>query len=105
MSEQQQEWVIRIVCLASAPSIKLVEAGDFLMKFDPEAYNGRGHVETSPRLDDAIKFKDAASALAFYQTQSKVLPFRPDQRPNRPLTAYTIEVLQLVNGRVPPPIF
>lgn len=66
--------------------------GAYLKDFDFEAGIGRGEVELTANLEEAMKFDDAVSALKFYQTQPKCKPFREDGRPNRPLTATNWEM-------------
>lgn len=56
---------------------------------------GRGHVMLTDKPEEAKRFADAREALTFYRQQSKTVPMRPDGRPNRPLTAYSISVEQL----------
>jgi hypothetical protein len=41
-----------------------------------------------------MTFPDKAAAMAYYFTVSKTVPRRPDGRPNRPLTAYMIEITE-----------
>jgi hypothetical protein len=37
-----------------------------------------------------MRFADLAAAVACWKRQSTVRPLRPDGKPNRPLTAFTI---------------
>jgi hypothetical protein len=66
--------------------------GQYVRTFDPNAREGRGTLTGTPDRDQALKFKDAGDAFAYWRQQSKVRPLRPDGRPNRPLTAYHIEI-------------
>ena len=68
-----------------------VNAGAYLVAYDPDRHDGRGGVDFGP-LDRALRFDDAAAALVCYQQQSTVRPFRIDGKPNRPLTAHTVEI-------------
>lgn len=45
---------------------------------------------------EALHFATAAAAIAAWRVQSTVVPVRADGRPNRPLTAYTVSVEELV---------
>jgi hypothetical protein len=47
---------------------------------------------TSGDKEDAMAFDDVKTALEYWQRQSTVVPRRTDGRPNRPLTAYTVEM-------------
>lgn len=83
--------VIRI--LANAAGYPCPEADHYVMNMDCEAHDGRGHLLATKSLDAARKFATSGEALTYYQRTSRTRPVRPDGRPNRPLTAYTIEIL------------
>lgn len=61
------------------------------IEFDIEQDGVKLLVTRSP--DVAMKFADAKAVLELWRTQSKAVPRRPDGKPNRPLTAFTIEVV------------
>lgn len=87
-------FVLQIVGVAGLVMHRDLEAhvGQYVKSFDPDAHGGRGQLVTSPDRADALRFADAAEALAFYQSQSTVVPLRPDLKPNRPLTAFHVMV-------------
>ena len=58
---------------------------------DVDAENGRGRIEFTPHRADAMPFADFLSAMEFWKRQSTVTPLRDDGKPNRPLTAYTVQ--------------
>jgi hypothetical protein len=60
---------------------------EFLPDLDEQ---GRGHAFVTVRKDKAKQFADMEAALEFWKQQSKRRPLRPDGKPNRPLTAYTV---------------
>lgn len=66
--------------------------GRFLKSFDLEAHDGRGATEWTRDIGSAHKFSDFTEALSTWKAQSKRHPVRPDGKPNRPLTAYTVSV-------------
>lgn len=76
--------------------------GQFLVEYDP---NRRGHdpdgrpmlahVRTTPHPGAALTFPTGVEAWALWRQQSTRWPRRPDGRPNRPLTAFTIEVVDI----------
>jgi hypothetical protein len=72
--------------------------GQWLKSFDPDAHAGRGDAVFTDRIEHALKFASKVDAMAFWNTQSKVRPLRPDGRPNKPLTAFTVEIETLVTG-------
>ena len=41
-----------------------------------------------------MRFVSIAEAMEYWRTVSTTVPFRPDGKPNRPLTAYTVEIEQ-----------
>jgi hypothetical protein len=64
----------------------------YLKSFDVDANGGRGQIALTARTRDAMKFSGPGEAMATWRTQSKVLPLRPDGKPNRPLTAYHAQI-------------
>lgn len=71
--------------------------GRYLCKFNPEANDGRGYIETTRLLEKAMKFDTIDDLFETWKTQSRTVPFRPDGKPNRPLTAYTMSPELLVD--------
>jgi hypothetical protein len=67
--------------------------GKFVKSFDPDAHRGRGAVVAVLEPLDALRFTTTAEAHSFWRQASKVQPLRPDGKPNRPLTAYNIEII------------
>ena len=61
--------------------------------FDPDAKAGFGAISMTNDPDLALRFPSVGEATEFYRRQSKTRPFRPDGEPNRPMTAFSIEVL------------
>lgn len=84
--------VIRIVDFVGhgpAP-VKTFDAPVYLEAMDFEAHGGQGFAVFTNDKAMAKRFDNVVEALAFWQTQSKTVPLRPDGKPNRPLTASTI---------------
>lgn len=75
--------------------------GQWLSEFDPERQGKApanslpitAHVATTEDPDQAIRFADVAAARRLWMRWDKTT--RPDGRPSRPLTAFTIEVSRL----------
>lgn len=59
---------------------------------DFDGMGGRGTIVMTQDKSKAKRFDGPAEALAYYQTASKAVPLRPDGRPNRPLTAYNVQI-------------
>lgn len=55
--------------------------------------DGTFHIELVEQAEDAMQFNALHIAVKFWQTQSWSKPIRPDDKPNRPMTAYTVEIL------------
>lgn len=56
---------------------------------------GRGHTTFTRDRTRAVSFDSPADAIEYWRQQSKTVPTRPDGKPNRPLTAFTVEILSL----------
>jgi hypothetical protein len=74
----------------------------YLKDFDPNVHAPMrpfptGHATFTEKISDAMKFDSAHAVLDFWKTQSTKVPFRPDGEPNRPLTAFTIEAVEVKN--------
>lgn len=62
--------------------------GQYLTAYDPDT----GDLQTTADASRALHFDHPADALHLWRAQSTVEPLRPDGKPNRPLTAFTITV-------------
>jgi hypothetical protein len=72
-----------------------MEAGKYIMEFDVGALASSANDPLIPMTTDpkiAAQFANAHEALAFWRIQSRVVPLRSDGKPNRPLTAYSVEI-------------
>lgn len=83
------------VALASAAVRGEVEIGRYLEWSDPDAKGGRGDEGWTTDVNKAKKFPSFHAAMACWTAQSKKVPFRPDGRPNKPLTAFSVTVEQI----------
>lgn len=64
----------------------------WIENYDVDARGGRGEVNLTTDRAKAMTFPDPGAAMSAWRTQSTVTPLRPDGKPNRPLTAYTVEI-------------
>jgi len=64
--------------------------GKYLLSYDPDAADGRGVATFTDDKSKAMKFKDFVEAWELWRKQSALRPTRPDGKPNRPLTAFTV---------------
>jgi len=67
-------------------------AGEYLASFAPEAYDGRGLATFTRDRARALVFPDFKAAYECIGTRPKKRPTRPDGKPNRPLTAFTLNI-------------
>lgn len=81
-----------LVALGFADDTPCPHAGQYVQSFDFDAHDGQGFGRFTTDIEKAHHFKDAAEALTFWRTVSTVRPRRPDGRPNRPLTALSVEL-------------
>jgi hypothetical protein len=69
--------------------------GAYLEEADFEYAGGFGAAKWTEDVARALRFESMLDALVFWRTQSKTRPYRSDGRPNKPLTAYTVEIREL----------
>ena len=81
-----------IICRGFADDRPCIAEGLFLHGFDADAENGRGMVSWTKNLDEA-RTMGRIDAMKLFMRQSTVRPFRDDGEPNRPLTAFNIEIV------------
>jgi hypothetical protein len=82
---------IFVVCIAGSET----PINAWLMDYDVDANEGKGGVQLTRMPQHAMQFVSMGDAMKAYRKQSKVQPFRDDGKPNRPLTAYTVEIKRL----------
>ncbi len=87
-------YLIQLVCRAADLPLEQGAPGDFLKAFDVDAHRGIGTQEWTSDAVEALAFSTSATALAAWRSQSRVCPLRDDGQPNRPLTAFTIEIVR-----------
>jgi hypothetical protein len=84
---------MKIVIIAYGPvSGSYTTDGEYVKSYDVEAHDGRGDVTFTKNVADAMTFADMPSAVAFTMRQPASRPLRADGKPNRPLTAFTLEL-------------
>lgn len=79
--------------LGVAPDGRPPPKATFVRDCDFDADEGRGRIVMTQKQGEAKRFEDVGAALQFYQQTSKVVPIRPDGKPNRPMTAYNIAIM------------
>jgi hypothetical protein len=81
--------IMRVEALASVIGPP-ARTGLWLKAFDNEARDGRGSASFTDDPREALRFPDLEAAFEAWKSQSRTQPLRPDGRPNRPLTAYSV---------------
>ena len=71
------------------------EANQYVVMYDHDGEYGRGLGEFSANIEHALLFPDKAAAMEFWQRTARWRATRPDGEPNRPLTAYTVEIEEI----------
>lgn len=82
-----------IQLMGVAPNGRPPPVPTFVKDCDFDAAGGFGVIVMTQNRDEAKKFDTALLALEFYRTQSKKLPLWSDGKPNRPLTAYHVQIM------------
>lgn len=85
------EVAMRVLGVAST-GVDLSEPPCWVEAYDIEAFGGRGTATLTNDPAKALRFPTAVEAMAAWTAVSRTRPVRGDGKPNRPLTAYTIEV-------------
>lgn len=85
-------YIIEIIGMAGTTPEPPHERPWYLTDFDPDANDGWGDLGTSPDIEEAMLFATSVGAWEFWRRESTVRPYRPDGQPNRPLTAFTVQV-------------
>jgi hypothetical protein len=71
--------------------------GEYVKSYDPDAFNGRGDATFTKDINQALKFNSMTEAMYFSMRQPACRLYRPDGRPNRPLTAFTLEYVNVAS--------
>jgi hypothetical protein len=77
--------------LAAAAAAGRLVRGAYLQSSDPDGHDGMGHEVWTFDLAKAQQFATFSDAMACWMAQSRVRPIRSDGRPNRPMTAYSVQ--------------
>jgi hypothetical protein len=87
--------VMRILGLAADPDAVTPFNGEYYVssKFGPGF--GEGDLNTTRDINKAKRFETLVELRDEWAKVDENFPVRPDGQPNRPLTAWTIEVLQV----------
>ena len=76
--------------IAGTATVIATDAQQWLLAFDVDAHGGRGDIKLTTDKTKALRFDDMIAAFECWKRVSTVRPKRPDGKPNRPLTAYTV---------------
>ena len=86
-----------VMIVVDSPSTRArgaeVPAGQYFASIDVDAHDGRGEADLTRDPDRAMLFDDVGAAMSYWRRRSTVCPTRPDGKPNRPGTAFTVEII------------
>ena len=69
--------------------------GRYVAEYTPDGHKGVGRLLSTADILEAKRYADAVEAMGAWKAVSNTHPIRLDGKPNRPLSAYTVEVLNL----------
>lgn len=82
---------IRIVLIGRADGrTEGLPVGNYLASYNPEGAGGNGVAKWTPDPTQAMTFATAEAATSCYRAVPYNRPLRPDGKPNRPLTIFTV---------------
>lgn len=84
--------VIRIVSLADGSATS--HDGKYVQFANFDDYVAG--ILTTKDIKEAKTFTTMADALEYWRRQSVYIPLRPDGKPNRPFTAFSVEIIDAV---------
>lgn len=87
--------VVMLVHGLALPIATTVHDGQYLVDYDPDRDLPLGHIVTTPNLEEAKRFSSAIEAMELWRRVSSKVARRPDGQPNRPLTAFTVEIVKV----------
>jgi hypothetical protein len=89
--------VIRIESLVAGGTTPF--DGQYVAEYDPsragvspEGFPMLCHLVTTPDIEKALQFEDGVAAAEAWKAVDSKQPVRGDGKPNRPLTAFTVEI-------------
>ena len=65
--------------------------GMWLREYDPDGFNGIGRIVFTADVEQAQLFPSMRGVLTCWAQPSTKVPLRSDGKPNRPLTAYSVQ--------------
>lgn len=93
--------MIVLLCLGHAAHLGVSGAGqylkdmDFEARHDEQALPGSGKATFTPNIAEAKRFADMAEMHAFYVRIPRCRPLRDDGKPNRPMTGYSWQIVDV----------
>lgn len=85
-------YVLQIMGVAGAQLHGDDPTGQFVIELNPDAHGGRGLLRASFDITEARRFSDVGEAIEYWRAVPQARPLRPDGKPNRPGTAYHMQV-------------
>lgn len=86
----------------TAQGVPTPDDGRYVVEYDPAILPGDTvHLVTTHDIHAAKHFATAPEAFECWRAVAPNMPVRPDGQPNRPLTAYTVEIRPVPPVEVP----
>jgi hypothetical protein len=79
--------------ISAANGARTPHNGRYLVTANPNTRFGMLQATSTDDIDKAMRIEDAVAFHKLWAAVSEVQPVRPDGKPNRPLTALTIELV------------
>jgi hypothetical protein len=73
--------------------IHILDLDAYLQEYTADGFGGQGNLSVTNSLKLAKRYPDMRSVLEEWKSVSTTHPIRPDGKPNRPLSAYTISTV------------
>jgi hypothetical protein len=88
---RQLRYALRAISWVNGAPLPPDIAGSYICRYNPDT-DGEVDILCSPLLEEARLFDSPAELQEFRAQVSAVRPLREDGKPNRPLTALTLEI-------------
>lgn len=90
--------VIRLIGAAGNSTVAGGPDSGWLKDYAPEHHGGLGEIFITQDPREAMRFPSTNAAFECYRAIPRTRPVRPDGKPNRPLTAWSIEIMSLAKA-------
>jgi hypothetical protein len=93
------ERTLKIVGLANGQPSQY--DGQYIVRCEPVGEPGSAVLDTTTDIQKARRFNGIVEATEYWQQADPRMPVRPDGKPNRPLTAFSVEIARVPDAGQP----